>query len=222
MAYVRYLVRNYILAQAHVDAPALASSIAHLNASTTFSPLQPLHDTDVAGFLRHSHEQNLIATIEEGRRETQEDFYRILEDRSRRDWEARKKRIFEELGTRAGPQGKSSTELRRSMRASTALGVCHTSIDISWASSDSYHSNQFLLLQVTCRCKARCLHMMLLLPNSKTRDYREYPSLLCTLYTELRGMYRQMFVSCLCSLVVCVLIPFPALLANTATLPHIG
>ncbi|KAL5534677.1 hypothetical protein ACEPAG_1141 [Sanghuangporus baumii] len=113
---------NYILAQAHVDAPALANSIAHLNASTTFSPLQPLHDTDVVGFLRHSHEQNLIATIEEGRRETQEDFYRVLEDRSRRDWEARKKRIFEELGTRAGAQGRTSTELRKSLRASTALG----------------------------------------------------------------------------------------------------
>ncbi|KAI5989751.1 nucleoporin-interacting protein NIC96 [Pisolithus albus] len=70
---------NYLLAQAHVDAPALASSIAHLNTSTTFSPLQPLQDTDVAGYLRHAHEQNLISTIEEGRRETQEAFYSLLE-----------------------------------------------------------------------------------------------------------------------------------------------
>jgi len=43
---------NYLLAQAHVDAPALASSIAHLNTTTTtFSPLQPLEDTDIVGYL---------------------------------------------------------------------------------------------------------------------------------------------------------------------------
>ncbi|KAG9310292.1 hypothetical protein JVU11DRAFT_9410 [Chiua virens] len=100
---------NYLLAQAHVDASALTSSIAHLNTSTTFSPLQPLQDTDVAGYLRHAHEQNLISTIEEGRRETQEDFYRLLEDRSRKDWEAKKRRVFEELGGRAGSTGPSLT-----------------------------------------------------------------------------------------------------------------
>lgn len=113
------------MAQAHVDAPALANSIAHLNTSTTFSPLQPLHDTDVNGYLRHAHEQNLISTIEEGRRETQEDFYRVLEDRNRKDWEARKKRIFEELGGRSSTaDGVSGRSLGRSMRASTSLGVC--------------------------------------------------------------------------------------------------
>jgi len=94
--------RNYLLAQAHVDAPALATSIANLNTTTTFSPLQPLQDTDVTGYLRHAHEQNLISTIEEGRRETQEEFYRTLEEHGRREWEAKKKRVFEELGGRLG------------------------------------------------------------------------------------------------------------------------
>ncbi|TDL28937.1 nucleoporin-interacting protein NIC96 [Rickenella mellea] len=110
---------NYLLAQAHVDAPALADSIAHLNTSTTFSPLQPLHDTDVAGYLRHAHEQNLISTIEEGRRETQEEFRRMLDERGRRDWEARKRRVFEELGGRVTPETKGVNELRRSFRTST-------------------------------------------------------------------------------------------------------
>ncbi|EGO19481.1 hypothetical protein SERLADRAFT_453453 [Serpula lacrymans var. lacrymans S7.9] len=105
---------NYLLAQAHVDASALASSIAHLNTSTTFSPLQPLQDTDVAGYLRHAHEQNLISTIEEGRKETQEDFYRLLEERSRRDWEAKKRRVFEELGGRVYNDNKLSAEMKKS------------------------------------------------------------------------------------------------------------
>ena len=82
--------------------PALANSIAHLNTSATFLPLQPLQDTDISGYLRHAHEQNVISTIEEARRETQEEFYRVLEDRGRREWDARKKRVFEELGGRLG------------------------------------------------------------------------------------------------------------------------
>jgi nuclear pore complex protein Nup93 len=115
--------RNYLLAQAHVDAPALASSIAHLNTSTTFSPLQPLQDTDVAGYLRHAHEQNLISTIEEGRRETQEGFYRLLEGRSRKDWEAKKRRVFEELGGRSNSDNKALAEMKKSFHARGSLSV---------------------------------------------------------------------------------------------------
>ena len=105
-----------MLAQAHVDASALSNSIAHLNTSATFSPLQPLQDTDVAGYLRIAHEQNLISTIEEARKETQEEFYRVLEERSQKDWEAKKKRVFEELGMKVGDRSLSD------MRASSTLG----------------------------------------------------------------------------------------------------
>ncbi|KAG2748571.1 nucleoporin-interacting protein NIC96 [Suillus brevipes Sb2] len=114
---------NYLLAQAHVDAPALANSIAHLNTSTTFSPLQPLQDTDVTGYLRHAHEQNLISTIEEGRRETQEHFYRLLEERSHKDWEAKKRRVFEELGGRATSDSKALAEMKKSFHGKAALAA---------------------------------------------------------------------------------------------------
>ncbi|OJT04938.1 Meiotically up-regulated gene 87 protein [Trametes pubescens] len=114
---------NYLLAQAHVDAPALANSIAHLNTQTTFSPLQALQDTDVAGYLRHAHEQNLISTIEEGRRETQEEFYRVLEDRGRRDWEARKKRVFEQLGARVGGENRAVADLKKSTHGKNLLSA---------------------------------------------------------------------------------------------------
>ncbi|KAI0089845.1 nucleoporin-interacting protein NIC96 [Irpex rosettiformis] len=114
---------NYLLAQAHVDAPALANSIAHLNTAATFTPLQALQDTDVAGYLRHAHEQNLISTIEEARKETQEDFYRLLEDRERRDWEAKKKRVFEELGGRVSGDNKAVSELKKSLGGKNLLGA---------------------------------------------------------------------------------------------------
>jgi len=114
---------NYLLARAHIDAPALSSSIAHLNTTTTFTPLQALQDTDVAGYLRHAHEQNLISTIEEGRKETQDDFYRVLEERSQKDWEAKKKRVFEELGARVGGTNMGAVELRKSAHGKNSLLV---------------------------------------------------------------------------------------------------
>lgn len=115
---------NYLLAQAHVDVPSLVNSIAHVNPSATFLPLQPLQDTDISGYLRHAHEQNVISTIEEARKATQEEFYNVLEDRSRREWEARKKRVFEELGGLSG--GDSGTFALRSKvpQSRNALTVC--------------------------------------------------------------------------------------------------
>lgn len=117
--------RNYLLAQAHVNAPALATSIANLNTATTFSPLQPLQDTDITGYLRHAHEQNLISTIEEGRRETQEEFYRTLEDHGRREWEAKKKRVFEELGGRLGGENNAVSDLKKSSYGRNTLAVSY-------------------------------------------------------------------------------------------------
>ena len=118
-----FYYRSYLLAQAHVDASALSNSISNLNTSTTFSPLQPLQDTDVAGYLRIAHEQNLISTIEEGRRETQEEFYCVLEERSQRDWEAKKKRVFEELGGRVADGDRGLSDTRGSVIGKSTLAV---------------------------------------------------------------------------------------------------
>ncbi|KAJ3859420.1 nucleoporin-interacting protein NIC96 [Lentinula novae-zelandiae] len=126
---------NYLLAQASVNGSALSQSIAHLNASTTFSSssLQPLQDTDVSSFLRHAHEQNLISTIEHGRKETQESFYRMLEDRTARDWEVKKKRLFEQLGASV-PVAASTTSLAAStmgMSSSTMKKQASSSAPLS-------------------------------------------------------------------------------------------
>ncbi|KIM32731.1 hypothetical protein M408DRAFT_326475 [Serendipita vermifera MAFF 305830] len=115
---------SYLLAQAQVDAGTLANNIAALNTATTFAPLQPLHDTDVAGFLRHAHEQSIISTIEEGRRETLLEFRRVLDERVRRDWEGRKKKIFEELGERSTLL---APDARKGSRGVTSKGVLQAS-----------------------------------------------------------------------------------------------
>ena len=94
-----------------------------MNTAATFTPLQALQDTDVAGYLRHAHEQNLISTIEEARKETQEEFYRVLEDRERRDWDAKKRRVFEELGGRVGGENRAVTDLKKSFGGKSVLSV---------------------------------------------------------------------------------------------------
>lgn len=89
--------------------------------------MQPLQDTDVAEYLRHAHEQNLISTIEEGRKETQEEFYRVLEERSQRDWEAKKKRLFDELGGRVFGENRAVAEFKKSSHGRSSLLVGRSS-----------------------------------------------------------------------------------------------
>ncbi|GAA5992093.1 hypothetical protein JCM11641_002537 [Rhodosporidiobolus odoratus] len=89
---------SYFLASGGVNADQLSSNINSVNLTGTFEPLVPLSDTDVEGYLRHTHEQAIISAIEENRRQTTSDFYRNLDVKMRRDWEKQKEKLFEELG----------------------------------------------------------------------------------------------------------------------------
>lgn len=90
---------GYILASGGVNVDQLSNHINQLNnPAVTFEPLLPLSDTDIEGYLKHTHEQTIISAIEEGRRATQSDFYRRLEANSRSNWEKQKEKLFEELG----------------------------------------------------------------------------------------------------------------------------
>lgn len=89
---------HYFLANGGIDASGLADTINQANIAHAFEPLQPIFDTDVDSYLRHSHEQIILSAIEEGRRGTMADFHRNLAKAQTRDWEAQKLRILEELG----------------------------------------------------------------------------------------------------------------------------
>ncbi|QRW05028.1 nucleoporin-interacting protein NIC96 [Ceratobasidium sp. AG-Ba] len=115
---------TYLLAGGNVDANAHADLVANLNTVATFAPLTQLHDADVSGYLRHSHEQTIISCIEEGRRETEQEFYRVLDERVRRDWEVRKKKIFDELGKfNVGDNTRGGSSLRASALGRTVRGA---------------------------------------------------------------------------------------------------
>ncbi|SAM84527.1 related to NIC96-nuclear pore protein [Ustilago bromivora] len=89
---------HYFLANGGIDAAQLADTINAANIAGTFEPLQPIYDTDVESYLTHEHQQVVISAIEQGRRETLQDFHRNLDRTMHRDWERQKRKILEELG----------------------------------------------------------------------------------------------------------------------------
>ncbi|TKY89944.1 hypothetical protein EX895_001242 [Sporisorium graminicola] len=89
---------HYFLANGGIDAAQLADTIHSANIASTFEPLQPIYDTDVESYLTHEHQQVIISAIEQGRRETLQDFHRSLDRTMHRDWERQKRKILEELG----------------------------------------------------------------------------------------------------------------------------
>ncbi|CAH7689668.1 Nup93/Nic96-domain-containing protein [Phakopsora pachyrhizi] len=97
---------HYLLAGAGVNAEELGKTIDAVDLRGSFEPLQPLQDTDVEGYLRHEHEQSIIASIEEGRRLTVQEFYQTLDRSLRQNWEDYKELMFEELA-RHQPQSDS-------------------------------------------------------------------------------------------------------------------
>ncbi|QRV96888.1 nucleoporin-interacting protein NIC96 [Ceratobasidium sp. AG-Ba] len=89
-----------------------------------FAPLTQLRDADVSGYLRHSHEQTIISFIEEGRRETEQELYRVLDERLRWDWEVRKKKVFDKLGKfNVGDNTRGGSSLRASALGRTVCGA---------------------------------------------------------------------------------------------------
>ncbi|GAA5859368.1 hypothetical protein JCM1840_004583 [Sporobolomyces johnsonii] len=130
----------YLLASGGVNADQLASNINSVNLIGTFEPLLPLSDTDVEGFLRHTHEQTIISAIEEGRRATTADFYRNLDSKMRRDWEKQKEKLFEELGRhQAGAGAAMETPRRKGTSAGFERGSPSTPLT-SATSSLQMHS----------------------------------------------------------------------------------
>ncbi|KAG0361585.1 hypothetical protein BG005_007870 [Podila minutissima] len=140
---------HFLLAKGGVDANVMHSQMSSINLKPTFEPFQPMYDTDTEAFLRHQHEQAIINTIDESRRETVQDFDANFEFSLSNDWERTKKRIFEELGQSVGTDGKDFAS--RSFRASTSLGLSQAtsvpgfgqnpaSLDINFIQLKPYYS----------------------------------------------------------------------------------
>ncbi|KAM0753758.1 NIC-domain-containing protein [Meredithblackwellia eburnea MCA 4105] len=147
----------YLLASAGVNADRLQSTIDNVNLQGTFEPLLPLSETDVDGYLRHTHEQTIISSIEEGRRQTTSDFYRSLDNQMRKDWEKQKDRLFEELGRHQaigagfGPAGPSSSTDATPRRKGTGGGFDRGSPKTPAPSSTNSAANPQSALQLHSR-----------------------------------------------------------------------
>lgn len=112
--------RHYLLSHGNIDFPMVSRALNTLDPASAFAPLQPLHDSDIEGHLRHAHEQTIISAIEEGRRATVRNFYKTLELSMRKDWERQKEAVFEELGRHAPSSSSSSSNAGGALVASTS------------------------------------------------------------------------------------------------------
>ncbi|GJJ69903.1 nuclear pore complex protein Nup93 [Entomortierella parvispora] len=108
---------HFFLAKGGVDANAMNSTLNAINLKSTFEPFQPIHDTDTEAFLKYQHEQIIVNTIDESRRETVMDFDSNFETSLNYDWERTKKRIFEELGQHHGQANGAEKDFGASTRS---------------------------------------------------------------------------------------------------------
>jgi len=120
---------TYLLSRAGLNPSQLNQTLNSLNPTTTFEPLLPLSETDLEGFVKHSHEQVIISAIEEGRRSTQKQFYERLEVGNRRNWEKQKENLWEELGrhgisSNGGDKGSNGEKKNVRFQFSNPLVVC--------------------------------------------------------------------------------------------------
>ncbi|KAG0324431.1 hypothetical protein BGZ99_001813 [Dissophora globulifera] len=121
---------HFLLATSGIDTKSTHNALNTINLRSTYEPFQPIHDTDTKAFLRHQHEQIIVSTIDESRRETVVDFDSNFETSLNYDWERTKKRIFEELGHSQGQSAGSNKSLRQSesgFRGQASLGLSQSS-----------------------------------------------------------------------------------------------
>ncbi|KAG0047412.1 hypothetical protein BGZ83_007529 [Gryganskiella cystojenkinii] len=112
---------HFFLAKGGVDANLMNSTLNAINLKSTFEPFQPIHDTDTEAFLKYQHEQIIVNTIDESRRETVMDFDSNFETSLNYDWEKTKKRIFEELGQHQGQSSDRDFGANKSFRGASSL-----------------------------------------------------------------------------------------------------
>ncbi|KAF0314261.1 Nuclear pore complex protein Nup93 [Amphibalanus amphitrite] len=88
---------SILLGSKGVDLPALSMRLDALDASRTFQPLEPVQDTDIAGFLRNERENAVLTVIEQSRKETFEAVDRAHYEAFSSCWELAKHRLLSTL-----------------------------------------------------------------------------------------------------------------------------
>ena len=102
-----------LLGSKGVDLPRIQQQLqsltsAHAAAAQSGSlagPLEPIRDTDIAGFLRNERENALLSVIEETRRDTFEHVEKMHWDAVAAEWDVDKRRILQALTSATGASG---------------------------------------------------------------------------------------------------------------------
>jgi len=88
---------SLLLSSKGVELPKLSQRLESLNTTKTFEPVEPVIETDIAGFLKNERENAILSIIEETKQKTFEfvenNFWESLED----EWEKEKQKILNSL-----------------------------------------------------------------------------------------------------------------------------
>jgi nuclear pore complex protein Nup93 len=95
---------SVLLGSRGVDLPGMATRLDTLTSAVSgterdraFAPIEPVRDTDVAGFLKNERENAILSVIVETRRDTFENAERLHWESTLGEWETEKQRILNDL-----------------------------------------------------------------------------------------------------------------------------
>lgn len=60
---------QYLLSKKGYDTEKLQVKLSRVELKDSFEPIEPLHETDLEGYLQHEHEMLLLTAIEEAKKE---------------------------------------------------------------------------------------------------------------------------------------------------------
>lgn len=86
-----------LLSSKGVELPILSQQLQSLNTRRTFEPIEPINETDIAGFLKNEKENAILTVIEDSKRHTFDTVEKMFWERLEDDWEHEKQRILNSL-----------------------------------------------------------------------------------------------------------------------------
>ena len=89
--------RALLLSSKGVELPKISQRLESLNTTKTFEPIEPVIETDIAGFLKNERENAILTIIEDSKRQTFESIEKMFWESLEDDWEREKQKILNSL-----------------------------------------------------------------------------------------------------------------------------
>lgn len=88
---------SILLGSKGFDLPKVSQKLDSLTAAKTFEPIEPIHETDIQGFLRNERENAILSLIEESTKATLQESDRFYWESTFNNWQKQKQNILNSL-----------------------------------------------------------------------------------------------------------------------------